>query len=171
MASLFSLLPDILPMIMPADITVVKATDLETQRQKSDESPMIRQGAIIGKSDRMCATILRAKPHCSSAVHHHGEQGGLTCHISIWELLLIGNYGAETIIYAASGKGILVTNTDDKVTRHELSAGDFAFIPPWTEHQEINETDEDVVWILIRSGPEPQVSYLTGWDGDQAKAD
>ncbi|KAI0410127.1 RmlC-like cupin domain-containing protein [Xylaria palmicola] len=154
MSSIFSLLPDILPMILPSAITVVKATDLETQREKSKDSPMIRQGAIIGKSDRMCATVMRAKPHCSSAVHHHGEQ--------------------ETIIYAASGKGVLVTNTgggEDQLKRHELSAGDFAFIPPWTEHQELNETEEDVVWILIRSGPEPVVVYLTGWDGDQTKAD
>ncbi|KAI0810181.1 RmlC-like cupin domain-containing protein [Xylaria sp. FL0064] len=155
MSSIFSLLPDILPMILPSAITVVKAADLETQRQKSNkESPMIRQGAIVGKSDRMCATVMRAQPHCSSAVHHHGEQ--------------------ETIIYAASGRGILVTNTgggEDQLNRHELSAGDFAFVPPWTEHQEINETDEEVVWILIRSGPEPVVVYLTGWDGDRAKAD
>lgn len=67
-----------------------------------------------------------------------------------------------------------MTNTgggEDQLKRHELSAGDFAFIPPWTEHQEINETDEDVVWILIRGGPEPIVVYLTGWDGDRAKAD
>ncbi|KAI1198152.1 RmlC-like cupin domain-containing protein [Nemania serpens] len=154
MSSIFSLLPDILPMILPSAITVVKATDLESQRQRSQDAPMIRQGAIIGKSDRMCATVMRAKPHCSSAVHHHGEQ--------------------ETIIYAASGKGVLVTNTghgEENLKRHELSAGDFAFVPPWTEHQDINETDEDVVWILIRSGPEPVVVYLTGWDGDQAKAD
>ncbi|KAF2968076.1 hypothetical protein GQX73_g5523 [Xylaria multiplex] len=154
MSSIFSLLPDILPMIMPSAITVVKATDLETQRLKSKDSPMIRQGAIIGKSDRVCATVMRAKPHCSSAVHHHGEQ--------------------ETIIFASSGKGILVTNTgggEDHLKRHELSAGDFAFIPSWTEHQEINETDEDVVWILIRTGPEPVVVWLDGWDGNQAKAD
>ncbi|GAP84239.1 putative cupin domain-containing protein [Rosellinia necatrix] len=151
MSSIFSLLPDILPMIMPSAITIVKATDLESQLQNSTDSPMIRQGAIIGKSDRMCATVMRAKPHCSSAVHHHGEQ--------------------ETIIYAASGKGILVTNKGDQLKRHELSAGDFAFIPPWTEHQEINETDEDVVWVLIRGGPEPVVVYLTGWDGDRVKGE
>ncbi|KAI8629755.1 cupin domain-containing protein [Xylariaceae sp. FL1651] len=152
MASIFSLLPDILPMIMPSAVSIVKATDLEVQRQSKD-SPMIRQGAVIGKSDKMCATVMLAKPHCSSAVHHHGE--------------------LETIIYAASGKGILVTNPagEEQLKRHELSAGDFAFIPAWTEHQEINETDEDVVWVLIRSGPEPIVVYLTGWDGDEAKAD
>ncbi|KAI3319357.1 cupin domain-containing protein [Xylariaceae sp. AK1471] len=134
--SIFSLLPDILPMIMPSAVSVIKATDLEAQRQEqSKDSRMIRQGAVIGKSDRMCAT--------------------------------------ETIIYASSGKGILVTNPsgEEQLKRLELSAGDFAFIPPWTEHQEINETDEDVVWILIRSGPEPVVVWLTGWDGDRAKAD
>ena len=55
--SIFSLLSDILPMILPSDISVVKAADLETQRgEKSRDSPMSRQGAIIGKSDRMCAT-------------------------------------------------------------------------------------------------------------------
>ncbi|OTA89095.1 hypothetical protein M434DRAFT_34583 [Hypoxylon sp. CO27-5] len=156
MSGLFSLLPDLLPMIMPSEVQITKASDLEAQRDGKD-APMIRQGAVIGKSDRMCATVLIAKPHCSSAVHHHGEQ--------------------ETIIYAASGKGmyvmILVTSSgaDEEPKRHELTPGDFAFIPPWTEHQEINETDEKVVWVLIRSGPEPVVVYLTGWGGDEAKAD
>ncbi|KAI6081348.1 RmlC-like cupin [Hypoxylon rubiginosum] len=162
MSGFFSLLPDLLPMIMPSEVQITKASDLEAQRDGKDAA-MIRQGAVIGKSDRMCATVLIAKPHCSSAVHHHGEQ--------------------ETIIYAASGKGMsvgaaltssrLVTSAgaDEEPKRHELSAGDFAFIPPWTEHQEINQTDENVVWILIRSGPEPVVVYLTGWGGDEAKAD
>ncbi|KAK6858794.1 hypothetical protein PG995_005358 [Apiospora arundinis] len=50
-----------------------------------------------------------------------------------------------------------------------LSPGDFAFVPPWTEHQEVNDTDEDVVWILIRNGPTPLVFYLTDWGGDEAK--
>ncbi|KAI5923996.1 hypothetical protein F4810DRAFT_710089 [Camillea tinctor] len=79
----------------------------------------------------------------------------------------------RTMIYAASGKGILVTNpgSDDELQRHELSAGDFALIPPWTEHQEINETDENVVWVLVRTGPEPVVVYLTGWGGSEAPAD
>jgi uncharacterized RmlC-like cupin family protein len=79
----------------------------------------------------------------------------------------------DTIIYAASGRGVLVTNpgNESNLKRNELSPGDFAFIPPWTEHQEVNDTDEDVVWILIRSGPEPVVVYLTDWGGDQANTD
>ncbi|KAI8961153.1 RmlC-like cupin [Daldinia sp. FL1419] len=152
MSGFFSLLPDLLPMILPSQVQITKASDLEAQRGGKD-APMIRQGAVIGKSDRMCATVLIAKPRCSSAVHHHGEQ--------------------ETIIYAASGKGMVLTSSgaDEEPKRHELSPGDFAFIPPWTEHQEINDTDENVVWILIRSGPEPVVVYLTGWGGNEAKAD
>ncbi|KAI0893661.1 RmlC-like cupin [Annulohypoxylon nitens] len=147
MSGFFSLLPDLLPMIMPSEVQITKASDLEAQRDGKDAA-MIRQGAVIGKSDRMCAS--------------------------------------ETIIYAASGKGMsippmplkltylqLVTSSgaDEEPKRHELSPGDFAFVPPWTEHQEINDTDENVVWVLIRSGPEPVVVYLTGWGGDEAKAD
>ncbi|KAL7620546.1 hypothetical protein AAE478_009541 [Parahypoxylon ruwenzoriense] len=82
-------------------------------------------------------------------------------------------YGMRKFVGGKLICGRLVTSsgTDDELKRHELSAGDFAFIPPWTEHQEINETDEDVVWILIRSGPEPVVVWLTGWGGDETKAD
>ncbi|KAK8016675.1 hypothetical protein PG993_014864 [Apiospora rasikravindrae] len=123
--SIFSLLPDILPMILPSAVHVTKAEDLEAQRATSSNSGMVRQGAIVGKSDKMCAT--------------------------------------DTIIYAASGTGILMTNpgSEGELVKHELSPGDFAF--------EINDTDEDVVWILIRNGPEPLVFWLTDWGGDEAK--
>ncbi|KAK8075506.1 hypothetical protein PG997_010169 [Apiospora hydei] len=131
--SIFSLLPDILPMILPSAVHVTKAEDLEAQRATSSHPGMVRQGAIVGKSDKMCAT--------------------------------------DTIIYAASGTGILMTNpgSEGDLVKHELSPGDFAFVPPWTEHQEINDTDEDLVWILIRNGPEPLVFWLTDWGGDEAK--
>jgi hypothetical protein len=42
-------------MILPSAVQVTKASDLEAQRDGTD-SPMIRQGAVIGKSDKMCAT-------------------------------------------------------------------------------------------------------------------
>lgn len=53
--SFFSIIPDILPMILPSTVQVTKASELELQRAGT-EAPMIRQGAVIGKSDRMCAT-------------------------------------------------------------------------------------------------------------------
>jgi len=139
-------------MIVPAAVQVTKEEDLKTQRE-GNNSPMIRQGAVIGKSDKMCATVLIAKANCASAVHHHGEQ--------------------DTIIYAVSGTGILVTNNGDETgaKRQELTAGDFAMVPSWTEHQEVNDTDEDFVWILIRSGPSPVVVYLTDFFGKEVPAD
>ncbi|KAI1451829.1 hypothetical protein F4805DRAFT_449876 [Annulohypoxylon moriforme] len=55
MSGFFSLLPDLLPMIMPSEVQITKASDLEAQRDGKDAA-MIRQGAVIGKSDRMCAS-------------------------------------------------------------------------------------------------------------------
>jgi len=34
--------------------------------------------------------------------------------------------------------------SDNGKTRQELAPGDFALIPAWTEHQEVNEGDEEV---------------------------
>ena len=119
------------------------------------------------------SSLIQAYTHTHTHTHLH-----TSIHTSLFVVYLTclkisntDNDDIETIIYAASGKGILVTNKSDRLQRHELSAGDFAFVPPWTEHQELNETDEDVVWILIRSGPEPVVVWLEGWDGKTVKAD
>jgi uncharacterized RmlC-like cupin family protein len=52
--------------------------------------------------------------------------------------------------------------------RHPLSQGDFAFIPAWTEHQAVNESDHvDLVWVVVRSGPHPVEVSLTDWGGSQ----
>ena len=71
-----------------------------------------------------------------------------------------------------SGKGVLATlpeDDDGDPTLHELSPGDFAFVPAWTEHRAVNETDEEVVWVVIRSGPQPTVVNLTEWGGPEVK--
>ena len=85
-----------------------------------------------------------AQPHTSSAVHHHGEQ--------------------DTVVYAVSGRGTIVSN--DGQTRQDLSLGDFALIPAWAEHQECNDGDEEVTWIITRSGGTPVVVNLEGWGGN-----
>ncbi|KAF8852824.1 hypothetical protein BDZ45DRAFT_729923 [Acephala macrosclerotiorum] len=51
----------------------------------------------------------------------------------------------------------------------ELSPSDFALIPAWTEHQEINDGDEEVTWIITRSGGAPVVVNLEGWGGSVKK--
>ncbi|TVY37486.1 hypothetical protein LOCC1_G006194 [Lachnellula occidentalis] len=126
---------------MPGSVQVTKSTALDEGTGQTEG--MIRQGAIIDKSDKICASVMVAKPHTSSAVHHHGEQ--------------------DTIIYAQSGHGIIISN--DGSTRQALHPGDFALIPAWTEHQEANEGDDEVVWIISRSGGSPVVVNLEGWGG------
>lgn len=83
-----------------------------------------------------------AKPHTASAIHHHGEQ--------------------DTVVYATSGRGAVISEGGNK--RQELGPGDFALIPAFVEHQEVNDGDEDVVWIITRSGRGPIVENLEDWD-------
>ena len=89
-----------------------------------------------------------AKPHSSSAVHHHGEQ--------------------DTIVYAAAGHGAVISERGKK--RQELDPGDFALIPAWTEHQEVNDGDEEVTWIITRSGGSPVVVNLEGWGEGETRS-
>lgn len=119
--------------------------------------------ALVHKSDRMCATILTVKPTCSTVVFHNAEQ--------------------ECIVYAVSGTAILATLAEDHdahddsdstvppppPARHVLGPGDFAYVPAWVEHQVVNEsTDTEVVWVVVRSGPEPTVVPLAEWGGPEA---
>jgi uncharacterized RmlC-like cupin family protein len=78
----------------------------------------------------------------------------------------------DAIIYAASGNGILLTRPSGgglEPKRHELSKGDFAFVPAWTEHQALNESEDDeLMWVVIRTGASPVQVDLTGWEGPEA---
>ncbi|KAL2061342.1 hypothetical protein VTL71DRAFT_7615 [Oculimacula yallundae] len=163
MTSLLPIIKDILPIIMPSKVHVTKSTELDVATGQTDG--MVRKGAIIKKSNKVCASVMTASPHTSSAIHHHGEQ--------------------DTIVYAASGHGgtfpsylpishpsLRITSltslpqaiiSDNGQTRQELSPGDFALIPAWTEHQEVNDGEEEVTWIITRSGSEPVVVNLKGW--------
>lgn len=67
----------------------------------------------------------------------------------------------DTIIYAVSGHGSIVS--DNGRTRQELGPGDFALIPAFAQHQEINDSDNDVVWVITRGGRSPVVVNLDGW--------
>ncbi|KAK3321843.1 RmlC-like cupin domain-containing protein [Apodospora peruviana] len=168
MASLLPLIQDILPMIMPSSISVTKAADIlpplpspppPSDANGTKETSRIRVltgDAVINKTDKMCASVLLVTAKSSSTVRHHGEQ--------------------DTIIYAASGRGVLLSNPmdesdeepDPKPVRYALEQGDFAFVPAWTEHQVLNESDTEMTWIIIRSGPQPVEVNLTDWGGATA---
>lgn len=85
---------------------------------------MIRQSAIVEliPNQQIVGIMMRAQPHASSTIHHHGAQ--------------------DTILYAVSGRGAVVW--DGGKQRDELEPGDWALIPHGREHQEVNDWDEEV---------------------------
>ncbi|KEF58438.1 uncharacterized protein A1O9_06364, partial [Exophiala aquamarina CBS 119918] len=109
------------------------------------------QAAIVNLSPSLCGILARAGPGTASAVHHHG--------------------GQDTIVYAVSGHGSLVSSTspapehrgDTKVT---LQPGDWALIPAYREHQEVNDGEDELVWVIVRApGGAPETVNLEGWGG------
>lgn len=69
--------------------------------------------------------------------------------------------GIDTIIYAIRGHGSVIS--EGGKTRQNLEPGDFAFIPAFTEHQEVNEGDEECFFVIVRSGKSPVTQNLSGW--------
>ncbi|KAI0020305.1 RmlC-like cupin [Xylariomycetidae sp. FL0641] len=122
-------------------VQMTKGSSLSTSGGQTEG--MTRQNAIVDKCAGICATRMLAKPHSASAVHHHGAQ--------------------DTIVYAVRGRGSVVSEGGAK--RVDLEAGDYALIPAFMEHQEVNDGDEDVEWTIVRSGRVPDVVNLTGWGG------
>ena len=82
-----------------------------------------------------------AAPHTSSAIHHHADE--------------------DTVVFAFSGRGTIVSEGGKR--KEVLEPGDYALIPAWAEHQEVNEGEEEVVWCIVRNGREPKVVNLEGW--------
>ena len=107
--------------------------------------------------------VMLAKPHTASAVHHHGEESSSMLIITFsnpWS----AKCSPDTIVYAARGHGTVVSEGGKK--RQNLDPGDFALIPAFAEHQEVNDSDEEVLWIITRSGKSPIVENLEGWSKD-----
>ena len=87
-----------------------------------------------------------ATPHSASAIHHHRAQ--------------------DTIVYCVKGTGAVVSQGGKE--RQMLNPGDFALIPAYVEHQEVNDGNEEVEWIITRSGRVPEVVNLQVW-GESTK--
>ncbi|KAJ9137060.1 hypothetical protein NKR23_g9340 [Pleurostoma richardsiae] len=130
----------------PSPVRITKANDVKTNHGQTEG--MIRQSAVVNISpnQQIVGTLMRAQPHSSSGVHHHGTQ--------------------DTIVYAVSGSGLIVSEGGGK--RDRLDPGDWAIIPQGREHQEANDGDDEVVWVICRApGGLPEVVNLTGWGGDK----
>ncbi|KAF2876959.1 hypothetical protein BDV95DRAFT_481374 [Massariosphaeria phaeospora] len=126
---------------MLGEVEVKKAAEINAPSGGQTEG-MIRMNAITDMSDQICGTVMIAKPHTASAVHHHSEE--------------------DTIVYAAKGHGAIVSGPNGS-KRQELAPGDFALLPAYTEHQEVNDTDEEITWIITRGGSNPIVHNLELW--------
>ncbi|KAF2483922.1 RmlC-like cupin domain-containing protein [Neohortaea acidophila] len=116
------------------------ATTLGSSASGAQTDGMLRQNALVNVCDTICASRMIAKPHTASAIHHHADE--------------------DTVVFAFSGRGTIVSDGGKK--KVTLEPGDYALIPAWAEHQEVNESDEDVVWCIVRNGKEPKVVNLEG---------
>ncbi|KAK2596835.1 hypothetical protein N8I77_012726 [Diaporthe amygdali] len=129
---------------------------------------LFRKDAMVGVTDKMCATVLTVGPRSASAVRHHGEQDTIIYVTRGCGVLLISPALDPVRAIRADIKGEAPTREEEQPQRHELSPGDFVFIPAWTEHQVVNEAEEgDIVWVLIQSGGERVQVDLDGWGGER----
>ncbi|KOS23326.1 hypothetical protein ESCO_006614 [Escovopsis weberi] len=155
MASWLPLLSDILPMILPSTTEVIRrarAPAHEPKARGGGGGGSVEHHAVVGRCDKMCASVLTTRPHSASPIRHNSEH--------------------DAIIYAVSGTCTLIVKEGFRgdLRRHRLGPGDFAFVPAWTEHQASNESDEEVVWLITQSGPRPVGAVLTDWGGDEVRA-
>ncbi|KAL2891624.1 hypothetical protein HOO65_010982 [Ceratocystis lukuohia] len=76
---------------------------------------------------------------------------------------------SETIIYVISGALILSTKPDleGDVITNVISRGDFVSIPPWTEHQLRNDSDEKATWLAMRNASSPVTVDLVDWGEEE----
>jgi len=102
--------------------------------------------AKAGIESPMWAGLFFVEPGARTGIHHHGEQ--------------------DTVIYVLSGSSY-VRWGDRGEFNATLYAGDFAFVPAWLPHQEINPSGgTSFQWVVVRSTPEPIVVNLRDdfWD-------
>lgn len=126
------------------DVRITRNDRLD--RNTPQSAGILRLAAInsdLSSSSQICAGIMIAQPHSASSVHHHGEQ--------------------ETVIYVLAGNGQVRWGRYGE-SSETVRPGDFVFIPAHLPHQELNPTAETVTWVVIRSGPQPVVVNLPGFD-------
>ena len=126
------------------DVRITRSGHLD--RNTPQSAAILRMAAInhdLSSSSHLCGGIMIAQPHTASSVHHHAEQ--------------------ETIIYVLGGNGQVRWGRCGECSE-TVGPGDFVFIPAHLPHQELNPTAETVTWVVIRSGPQPVVVNLPGFD-------
>jgi uncharacterized RmlC-like cupin family protein len=126
------------------DVRITRNNQLD--RNTPQSAGILRLAAInseLSSSSHICGGVMIAQPHTASSVHHHGDQ--------------------ETIIYVLAGSGQVRWGRYGECSE-TVRPGDFVFIPAQLPHQELNPSAETVTWVVVRSGPQPLVVNLPGFD-------
>ncbi|PWN26675.1 hypothetical protein BDZ90DRAFT_280174 [Jaminaea rosea] len=131
-------------------VHICRAADVG-QGSTGQTNGMTRKSAIVGKSNNVCGTLMLSEPHSGSDIHHHGH--------------------SDTIVYSVRGHGSIIYGPNEAEQRHDLKPGDWALIPAWAEHKEVNDGDEEVEWVIVRAGAgEPIVVNLPGgWGSSKSQ--
>jgi hypothetical protein len=86
--SFLSILGDLLPIMMPGPVTVTKGADLDPGTGQTEG--MIRKSAIVGKSDKICASGINIL-HNDAAFKYTSRSFSEPSHVH-----MIGSQGPET---------------------------------------------------------------------------
>ena len=122
-------------------VKIVRADELDAN---TPQTPGMTRAAAITHA-RTGASKLRAgtvvvQPHAKTGPHHHGE--------------------LETVIYVLRGRARIRWG-DRLEFCDEAGPGDFAYVPPYVPHQEINaRSDVPCEAVVVRSGQDPVVVNL-----------
>ncbi|KAK4172080.1 hypothetical protein QBC36DRAFT_81440 [Triangularia setosa] len=196
MASFIPIVQEILPMIMPASISVTKAADILPPSDQTSSGDQLDD-----RTDVSPKTVIPAGLPATVTAESEGSggeggggRGGVrvisrdaivgkaesmcatVLIVKSQSSTLIHHTGEqETIIYVTSGAGVLLSQPKDedenKPERHLLEKGDFAYIPAWLEHQAVNESElEDLMLVVIHSGSTPVEVNLRTWGGSELKS-
>jgi uncharacterized RmlC-like cupin family protein len=128
-------------------IRIVRPTQFDRATAQTPGSlrvAAVRPGA--GMESPMWGGLFLVEPGARTGIHHHGEQ--------------------YTIVYVLSGSSYVRWGVRGEFDA-TLHAGDFAFVPAWLPHQEINpSSDIPFQWVVVRSTSEPVVVNLPDdfWD-------
>jgi uncharacterized RmlC-like cupin family protein len=130
------------PVDHPAGVRVIKPLQLDDNTPQTTGMQRLAGVShdLVG-SERLWAGILLAEPNTVSPVHHHGH--------------------VETVVYVVAGRSRL--RWGNRLEHEdELEPGDFAYVPPYMPHQEINPSpDQPTQWVVVRSAREAIIVALT----------
>ena len=122
-------------------VRVVRAGELDVN---TAQTPGMSRAAAINfakaGAQKLWAGTVTIHPDAKTGAHHHGA--------------------LESVIYVVRGKARMRWGERLEYVA-EAGPGDFIFVPPWVQHQEINASpDEPLECVLVRSDQEAVVVNL-----------